>query len=391
MMIYEIKNRGRVFLLLALMLVSFGCKDQDEMYKQYVTTGGITYPCKAENATAKPGIGKVYISWPNTTATVTKAGIWWNNYGDSIMVDIAAGTDTVSVSIDIKEGIYSFFIKTFDKNGNVSIPVEVIGRSIGDKYLSGFHNRSISGYKTKGLNSLIIGWDDADASKGALHNEIIYTATDNTEKLIRIPVSEKSTEINDHKAGTAFKYNTVYQPDPEEELIVATSYKSITNAYLLLDKSIGKVIDKSSTHPDATCDEKGIYDGDYLKSRWRSANGTYPHFVTVDLGAETSIVRLVIWPSCYDNKPDKRMPSEILWEISLDNVNWTTLDKYGYLYDPTETIWDPREYIISPVNARYIRLTGLDDPSGTGVMIFGELDVYSAIGEISDPLTPPIP
>ncbi len=390
-MIYGIKNREHIFILLILMLISFGCKDQDEMYRQYVSTGGTVYPAKVEKVMVKPGIGKVYISWPNTTATVTKAGIWWNNYSDSMMVDIAAGTDTVSVSIDVKEGIYSFFIKTFDKNGNVSIPVEVIGRSIGDKYLSGFHNRSISGYQTKGINSLIIKWDDADASKGALYNEIIYMATDNTEKTLQVPAGEKSTEINDHEAGTAFKYNTVYQPDPKVELMIATPYKSITNAYLLLDKSIGNVIDKSSTWPSTSCHESGAYDGNYEKSRWHSHNTGYPHFITIDMGAEVSVSRLTIWPSFYDGKPDRRMPSRIEWEVSVDNVTWSSLGEYAYLYDPTETNRNPREYIVSPVTARYIRLKGLDDPSGTSIMCLGEIDFYSTVGETSDPLTPPVP
>lgn len=388
---YRTKNSVCFFMLITLMIFFIGCKDQDELYRQYVTTGGIVYPSKAENATTKPGIDKVYIYWMNTTNTVTKAGIWWNNYNDSLMVNIPAGTDTVSVSVDVPEGIYSFFIKTFDKDNNVSIPVEVIGRSIGDKYLSGFHNRSVTGYRTKGLNSLIIEWDLPDYSRGVLYSEIVYMSMDNTEKTFRVLADENTTEISDYKAGTTFKYSTIYQPDPEEELTVSTVYKSIANAYLLLDKSIGKVIDKSSTHPDPTCHEKGIYDGDREKSRWRSANGKYPHFVTVDLGAETIIERLVIWPSFYDGYPDRRMPSLLRWETSLDNTTWTSIGEYEYIYDPTETNWNAREYFVPPTNARYIKLTGLDDPSGTGVMIFGELDVYSAIGDLPDPLTPTNP
>lgn len=379
-MIYTSKNKACLFISFILLLISSGCKEQDEMYRQYVPEGGIIYPCKAENALTKPGIGKVYISWPNTTSTVTKAGIWWNNYEDSVMVDITAQMDTVSVSIDIDEGIYSFFIKTFDKSGNVSIPVEVIGRSIGDKYMSGFHHRTIKNYKTKGKNSLIIEWDKADDAKGAIYNEIVYTSTDDTEKMCRVPVTEMTTEITDHKTGTVFKYNTAYQPDRSNEFVVATAFREISNAYLLLVKSIGSVIDKSNTWPDPSCLEAGAYDGNY-NNRWHSQNSGYPHFITIDLGAIVSIERLVIWPSYFDGKPDRRMPSRIEWEVSTDNVTWTNLGEYTYEYDASETNWDPREYTIPQTNARYLKLRGLDDPSGSGIMCLGEIDVYSAIGK----------
>lgn len=388
---YRTKGCEYIFILIALMILFFECKDQDDLYGQYVTPGGIVYPNKADKATAKSGIGKVYIQWPNTTSTVTRAGIWWNNYNDSVIINILPGTDTVFVSLDVDEGIYSFFIKTFDKNNNVSVPVEVIGRSIGDKYMSEFHNRSITGYQTKGLNSLIIEWDDADVSKGALYSEVVYTAMDNIEKIHQVPTDEKVTEINDCKPGMSFKYNTTFQPDPEDDLIVSTEYKNISNAYLLLNKSIGNVIDKSSTYPDPSCHEKGAYDDDREKSRWHSAASGYPHFITIDLGAEANIERLVIWPSFYDNKPDRRMPSLIRWETSVDKVTWTSLGKYDYTYDETETNWNPREYIVEPVRARYIKLWGLDDPSGKNIMCLGEIDVYSTIGGATDALTPQVP
>ena len=389
---YSIKIKMKMGVaILFVMLGFYGCMEQDEMYRQYVPDGGIIYPCKAENAFTKPGIGRVYISWLNTTSTVTRAGIWWNDNADSTFVEnITAAMDTVTVSVEVPEGIYSFFIKTYDKHGNVSVPVEVIGRSIGSNYMSGFYHRTINGYRTKGANNLIISWDDADDSKGALTNEIIYTASDNTEKTLLISVSEKVTEIDDYKAGTEFKYNTSYQPDPEEDLIISTDYRTITGVYVFLEKSIGSVIAVSTTWNDPTCQPAGAYDGNYT-TRWHSNNSGYPHFITVDLGMETSIRRLAIWPSIYPGYPDPRMPSLIEWEVSMDNVAWTNLGEYNYLYDPTQTNRNPREYFFSSVSARYILLRGLDDPDGRSIMTLGEIDVYTSIGNPSDLPTPPNP
>lgn len=389
-MIHSIKSTKKAVLLLIIVLSLSGCRDQDEMFRQYVPKGGVVYPTKAENAIAKSGIGRVYISWPNTTPSVTKAGIWWNNYGDSVMVAITTNTDTVTQSIDLPEGIYSFIIKTFDKKGNVSVPVEIIGRSIGEKYMSRFYNRTVFKYTTKGKNSLIIEWDDADISNGALYNEVVYTDSDNIEKTVRISASERITAIENYKQGTAFKYNTIYKPDPKEELEISTSYKEVTDIYLMLDKSIGKVIAYSSQwNADAGQRASNAYDGITNRNRWHSFNGGYPHFVTIDLGGETNISRLTIWPSTYDGKPDNRMPSLIRWEISTDNSTWTKIGEYDYTFDATETNWDPREYYIAPVNARYVRLWGLNDPSGSSIMCLAEIDVYSSIGNPIENLTPP--
>ena len=256
--------------------------------------------------------------------------------------------------------------------------------------MSGFYRRTISCYRTKGANSLIILWDDADDSKGALTNEIIYTAEDNTEKTLLIPVSEKETEIDDYKTGTEFKYNTSYQPDPDEEMVVSTDYRTITDVYVFLEKTIGSVIAVSSTYNDPTCQPPGAYDGNYT-TRWHSNTTGYPHFITINLGMETSIRRLAIWPSMYPGFPDRRMPSLIEWEVSTDNATWTNLGEYNYLYDDSQTNRNPREYFFSPVNARYIRLRGLDDPSGSRIMTLGEIDVYTSIGNPSDLPTPPNP
>ncbi|MDR3267607.1 MAG: hypothetical protein LBT83_00885 [Tannerella sp.] len=511
--------------LLILAMTFFACKEQDEMYRQYVTEGGKVYPCKAENAIANPGMGRVDISWPNTTRTVTAACIYWNNSQDSVWINISAQTDTVRQSIELPEGIYSFIIKTFDKNGNVSVPVEVIGRSIGDKYLSGFLNRLTANYKTKGGAQLSIDWEKADASNGALYCDVVYTATDNSEKTLRVLAFEMITEITDHKPGTALKYNTTYQPDPQDPLIVTTPYKDVTGIYMLLDNKGGeKVIAYSSQwNADPGQRASNAYDGVTDHNRWHSAGGGYPHYITIDMGAETTVARFGIWPSNQDNHFEDRMPSRIEWHVATGDIapgnkdqslfnttgrgarqhsgkscgmkftvdrefasvmvesptwstanaslslsiyewntnyattisstpvatkrfenypdnslltvsgdakipagtylwlahdganttgvwvgdavanteafwdgqaesksyesyvsynSWTKLGEFGFIrYPALSYVYDVQLYDVAPVNARYVKLVGLDDPGGSGIMCLAEIDVYSKLGD----------
>jgi hypothetical protein len=290
-------------------------------------------------------------------------------------VEVTAEMDIVRKSIVLPEGIYSFIIRTFDKDGNISVPVEVIGRSIGDKYISGFLNRMAANYKTKGGSHLGIDWEDAD--NGTLYCEVVYTATDNTEKTVRALAADKTTEITDHKPETAFKYNTVYQPDPQDPLKITLPYKDVTGVYMLLDnKGLDRVIDQSSNY-NADWSASHAYDGIYDHNRWASAAG-YPHYVTIDMGAETTVARCGLWPSNFDGGFDNRMPSRIEWWVSTDNATWTKLGDFEF---DRMAVMSERQYDVTPVTARYIKLVGLDDPAGGGLMCLGEIDVYAKLGE----------
>ncbi|MDR3184330.1 MAG: discoidin domain-containing protein [Prevotellaceae bacterium] len=380
------KHKSIIFgSLLILLSAFFACKQQDEMYSQYVVEGGRVYPHRAENAIAAPGVGCVDISWPNTTRTVTAACIYWNSGRDtSVCVDIAAQTDTVRRSIELPEGLYSFIIKTFDKDGNTSVPVEIIGRSLGDNYLSGMLDRMTTGYKTRGGAHLVIEWGAADISNGAVYCNVVYTATDNSEKTVRAPAGESSTTIEDHKPGTAFRYNTVYRPDPQYSVEIPTAYREITGVYLLLDnKGAEKVIDYSSQIDwwDA-CFARNMYNGIYIGDRWY-AEAPYPHWVTIDMGAEESISRLGLAPARYDNHnvADTRVASRVEWLVSTDNQNWTSLGTFDY--DRSSNNLNARLYDVTTTTARYVKLYMAEYGSSPQVDIItlGEVDVYTKMGE----------
>ncbi|MDR1668009.1 MAG: hypothetical protein LBS03_10050 [Bacteroidales bacterium] len=313
-----VRNIVNLLIMLVMVQMFFSCRGQDEIYREYVTEGGIVYPGKPV-AVAKNRIGAVEIVWPNNDVTITEARIWWNNYADSVVVPVTADMDTVRKRIEMPvEGVYSFFIRTYDRYGNVSIVVEVIGRSIGDKYMENFFNRMTTGYKTSGGNNLQIEWDVADTEAGAVYCNLFYTAANGTEKTIRVPAAETATVLDDWKPGTSLRYNTVYKPDPENPIEIATSFREQKGVYVLVDnKSPSRVISFSSQSGGPTAGN--AYDGVIDHNRWLSDNTGYPHYIVIDLGEEFNIARFDIWSSNYDGGLDNRMPTRVKWEVSNAN------------------------------------------------------------------------
>jgi hypothetical protein len=365
--------------MLVMVQLFFACRAQDEIYREYVTEGGVVYPGKPD-AVAKARIGAVELVWPNNAVTVTEARIWWNNYADSVVVPVTAEMDTVRKRIEMPvEGVYSFFIRTYDRYGNVSVAVEVIGRSIGEKYMNNnFFNRMTTGYKTTGGNNLKIAWEEAETEAGALYCNLFYTAVNGTEKTVRVPAADTLTVLNDWKAGTSLKYNTVYKPDPEDPTLVTTSFREQNGVYVLLDnKSPARVVAYSSQQAAGVAGN--AYNGVIDRNRWLSAAGGYPHHIVIDLGEIFNIARFDIWPSNYSGYLDNRMPSLLRWEVSESSATgpWTSLGDYDYDY----TMYPYRYDNIPQTAGRFFQLTGLDDPTGLKIMCLAEIDVYIKLGD----------
>ena len=368
------KNRFCIFRLLPVyigivaLIAAYGCKKQDDLCKQYVVEGGLAYPGKASNVKARSGRESVEISWLNIDPMVTSAKIFWNNYEDSVVVNIPAETDMVVQVIELPEGEYSFFIFTYDAKGNVSVPVEVFGRSIGDKYINSLRSRDITGIKTTGGRNLTIEWDKAGESP---YLNLVYTATGNVEKTIQVKASEQVTTISDYLFGNSFRYSTVYKPDPQADEFTVS--KVVSGMSFMIPKSAGRVINYSSQFPDIpSMVASKVYDGD-VNTFWLS-DFVGPHFIVIDLGAETNIARLCIWPS--DATFSVHMQSRIRFEVSSDNASWVSLGDF----DLDKTL-KPHEYHLSADNVRYIKWSALDDPGGADLATFGELDVYVSLGD----------
>lgn len=370
----RIKNLSITVLLLCLLFLS--CKEQDEMFREYVKVGGITYLGSVSDLDVRIGYERLEINFSIVDLSTTNVGIYWNDYQDSVIVNIG-DEKIIRQIINLPEGQYSLFLKSFDANGNSSNPVELITRTVGENYLTSISNRGIKSKITGFNNDLSIEWAKADNSSGDSFTELTYTDTNDKEKRIKIKSVDENTIIDDYKQGTTFKRITYYSPDKKWLDTIATP--EAIESSLIIDKRIGKVIDFSSEWPDPSTYAYQAYDG-LTTNRWHSLGDGYPHFITIDLGIIVDITRFGIWPSTFDGSPDIRMPSKIRWEVSMDNIDWINVGEFDY--DNSTNNWDSRLFDVVPTKARYVKLWGLtNDTDNTGIMCLGEIDAYAKLSD----------
>jgi hypothetical protein len=186
----------------------------ESTYREFIVPGGLIYAGKPENPTVHPGYNRVKISWTKSSdPNVTSARIFWNNYTDSVPADIPESGNTVDVIINnLPEKFYSFFIKTFDDEGNASIPTEVLGTVYGEKYRTGLLNRPLLESEMNEEGKVMLQWGTADVTGGAFAVDIFYFDANGETVTERFGVEEATTEMEGDPDRDYF-FRTAYLPD----------------------------------------------------------------------------------------------------------------------------------------------------------------------------------
>lgn len=201
----------QILLILFVLLLGHACKEQDMMFREYTVDGGITYPAKAKDVEVYAGKERVQICWMNIDPTVTYAKIFWNNYQDSLLVDIPKGTDEVVQTVNVPEGEYSFIIITYDDKENMSIPVEIFGSSYGAMYEQSLVNRFLQSVEYTDDDELLLDWEDA--REGEIGVQLEYVDVEGRSQTLLIPATETQTVIPDVLVSEPLYYTTMYKPD----------------------------------------------------------------------------------------------------------------------------------------------------------------------------------
>src|SRR5690606_11058549 len=111
---------------------------------------------------------------------------------------------------DLIEGSYTFERFTYDKSGNQSIKVDVIGRVYRDVYEGALLSRPIDAISFEN-DTLGILWG-ALPDTSAIGSEFIYTDKDGVEQEMFISKADVTTEILDFAPGM-IKHRTLYLPN----------------------------------------------------------------------------------------------------------------------------------------------------------------------------------
>jgi hypothetical protein len=357
------------YLILTLLFYSVftSCKEMDSMYKEFVVPGGIIYTQKVTSPLVYPGRNRVKISWQKgSDPNVIKARIFWNNYSDSVEVNITPTDNIISTIIDnLPEKSYSFIIKTYDVKGNSSVPVELLSQVYGNQYQAALLNRPLNSLELDVQNRLIINWGDADISNGAFSTDIKYTDTSGKTQIRLFPVKESISIIPDNQPGSAIQIRTAFLPDSLSIDVFYTSY--VENTLFLLNKSQWKVTAFSTQQSGVTNLATNIIDGN-PGTRWQTlSTSSYPHSVTVDMGIERTVTNFEIFRMTGDELGCNTF--QLL--VSLDNKTWTDLGPFNF----NRLIDNGQFYKIPSLpKARYFKFVGLTGPQK--YMDMGEINVY---------------
>ena len=348
------------------------CKKMDSTYKQFIVPGGITYTGKATKPMAYSGRNRIKISWlRGADPNVTKAKIFWDNYTDSVEINIPATGDTISIVIDnLTEKAYSFMIKTYDEKGIPSIPVELLSGSYGEKYQSQLLNRPVNSLVIDVEGKITIQWGSADISNGAVQSELQYTDILGNMKSRRFSAKEAESVLTDLMPGTRFQYRTVFKPDSLSIDDFFTDY--VESGILTIDKKNWKIIGFSTQHDAGTNGVNNFIDGTD-GTRWHSRAGgsSYPHFATIDMGTERTITQFGVWRTTFENGGDSRAPNKIQFLVSTDNAKWVDLGIFDFnrLLNGEQTYQIP-----SQPKARYFKFVAVQGPENN--MVIGEISAY---------------
>jgi hypothetical protein len=374
-----VKNKYYMLLIFAATgLITASCSDMNELSDRFLDKAAEVYAAKVDSVATHSGFNRIEIEIVVKTQRINVVKIFWSNDEKQAEIQIGNKPGIYKTIIEnLPEDDYVFNIVSIDSYENKSLPVEVIGSVYGDNFQSSLLNRSLVNTVKVG-NVMRIDWGSIDITNGAIYTEVVYTASDETEKKIQVPVSEKSTEIPDLKPGTSFKYRTAYLRDAFSIDMLTTDYKEF-NGDSYLDKTSWSILAYSSQVNAAAANwAPNAIDGDYT-NRWHSANVAYPHFMTIDFGdgVVVTVTRLEVWPTT-NSMPagtvDARFPTRVKFEVSMDNVVWTDLGEYDC--NNVNTVLGPRIFNVTPTAARYYRFTGLASTPGNNYMVIGELDVY---------------
>jgi hypothetical protein len=346
------------------------CKKMDSTYAEYVVPDGIIYPGKATAPSIKSGLNKVQLSWlRGSDPKVVKARIFWNNFTDSVELAIPADQPVISYTVNnLTENFYSFTIKTYDKEGRVSVPVEVSGAALGDRYRSTLLNRVVTSSTFNLANTLSLQFEPVVPGSSIVKSEIEYTTTTGASKTVTVLPGTLALQLTDYKTETSYKLRTQHL----EANVVDPFFSNdqlIEN--FLLNKTEWVIAGFSSVYTDNTSFATNMIDGNPA-TRWISQVTpviNYPHYVTIDFRALRTIKTISLW-RWVNATPDERGPNVVQYMGSTNNVNWIDFGTYNF-----DRLTNNEQVFTIPElsKVRYLKVIPLSGPQT--FVVLGEVNV----------------
>ena len=114
-------NKVCFALLMLLAIASQSCTDMNDLTDKYLDEGEIVYAAKVDSVGVRAGENRIQLDIYVKAQRVENLRVYWNNYEDSVDVEIGGKTGVFPVILDdMPESGYLFQLVSFDKFGNRS-------------------------------------------------------------------------------------------------------------------------------------------------------------------------------------------------------------------------------------------------------------------------------
>jgi hypothetical protein len=281
------------FLGSILCIVPMSCSDMNELSDRFLDKGETVYASKADSVAAHTGYKKVEIEIYINNRRVDKVRVYWNNYHDSVDVQVGNHQGIFRTTIeDMEESTYLFQIVSIDSYGNKSLPVELSGEVIGDSFVTNLRNRSVASVVYTADDEVTVTW--GNIPNYAVSCYLIYTATNNRTVTVITPVTENVTVISGWKSGLSYYTQFVPSEGALDTLDIAPASLAVLKKY---NKTGWTVEVSDETASDGGGKDKmvdGNYDySEYWQSQHTPSTVDLPHWAVIDMKEPIEIARIV--------------------------------------------------------------------------------------------------
>jgi hypothetical protein len=230
--------------MLAVVLIINGCSKFDEYKDKYLQSGSISYPGIIDSVTVLSGKDRAMLKGLIVAdPKLVKYRVFWNSHNDSIegLITPTGKIEPFKATINnLVEGSLTFEIRTYDKDGNVSVPVIATGNVYGEIYQSSLTTRGITKAEVQPDNSTLINWADVNEDAGVVGMQVKFTDNSgiNHDTLLQSAAAGLSSSLPDFKSGTSISYRTAFLPNKTAIDTFYTEYQiksvkaEVTSVYL---------------------------------------------------------------------------------------------------------------------------------------------------------------
>jgi hypothetical protein len=283
--------KKNAFLLIAFLVAVCvsSCKNQDDIYMEFVKKGGYVYPEMTNDLKAFRGYKRVKLVWKAPKdPSVTSAKVYWNNKAEVKEINYASFTgNKIEIIIDkLEERSYTFELINFDSKGNQSMPTEITVSPYAENWLLTHAERSVVSAEIIGSSAEVVmsfGTDEMIATR--------FRYIDINGKIVELgetmDVNNNKVSFPDAATGRRFQFSSSYCP--------ADGLDTIWNDWIRSPAAIAGLLDCKSWNVMVT--DGQIWSSSFMPSevvdgiinrdnRWVSAQGTlaavFPKIMVID-------------------------------------------------------------------------------------------------------------